>query len=52
MKKHVLRVLKVLLGMSCHCAYLCWIVLYCSLNYYRISDNTAVTNEELLYHAH
>ena len=46
MKKHVLRVLKVLLGMVVAIALIFGgYVLYLQLNYYRISDNTAVTNE-------
>ena len=46
MKKHVLRVLKVLLGMVVAVALIFGgYVLYLQLNYYRISDNTAVTNE-------
>lgn len=46
MKKHVLRVLKVLLGMVVAVALIFGgYVLYLQLNYYRISDNAAVTNE-------
>lgn len=46
MKKHVLRVLKVLLGMVVAVTLIFGgYVLYLQLNYYRISDNTAVTNE-------
>ena len=46
MKKHVLRVLKVLFGMVVAVALIFGgYVLYLQLNYYRISDNTAITNE-------
>ncbi|WP_417085766.1 endonuclease [Lancefieldella rimae] len=46
MKKHVLRVLKVLLGTVVAVALIFGgYVLYLQLNYYRISDNAAVTNE-------
>ena len=46
MKKYVLRVLKVLLGTVVAVALIFGgYVLYLQLNYYRISDNAAITNE-------